>query len=38
MFGSVMKVSHKPDIMGDRIAKNHQAGKKAARQIENAMK
>jgi hypothetical protein len=38
MFGSVMKVSHKPDIMGDRIAKNHQAGKKAAKQIENAMK
>jgi hypothetical protein len=37
MFGSVMKVSHKPDIMGDRIAKNNQVGKRAAKQIENAI-
>ena len=37
MFGSVMKVSHKPDIMGDRIAKNNLVGKRAAKQIETAM-
>lgn len=31
MFGSLMKVSHKPEILGDRIAKNNQIGRKAAK-------